>query len=317
MTFSHARHSFSFWIVLFVSLFYSHSSFAANAANELTLHFIPSPAGINWSSPHALADSVLINQVAEVESGKRHSIGHVYEEINCKGQHFFTGTTDSGNTQEARALFREGYGLGIVLKAYVGFLDDSAQAEADLAKMHVTGRSNFIRFLISDSTCDRVLEYVKEYHDRGYDLTYGGLNARPRKGQGSGCSAFGASFLEIAGLDTPEFEESFTRSLIMPRKFVGGDITRSRVSILKILLALHAKWDSDLSKDGIPVHFYDPERMFDWTSGAVLSLETNNARTFPWPAQVSYIVQSQGVTFDATNVATPAEPLFEVPPPAL
>jgi hypothetical protein len=288
---------------------------SAFAANQVTLHFIPSPKGINWKRPETLADSTLINQIAKVHGGDRHSVGHVYEELECGQTHFFTGATDVGNSQESHALFKEGYGLGILLKTYDGLLDATDDAEKDLAAMHVTGRSNFLRFEVSPATCARLVEYVKEYQARGYDKIYAGLNARPRRGEGSGCSAFGASFLELAGVETPEFEDSFMRDYIMPRKFVGGEFTRKRVSILKIILAFSAKWDTDLSKGGFRIHFYDPERMYDWVTNAVQAIQTQS-RTFPWPgAEVQYLGQSEGVAFDARDVPTPTEPIFKVPAP--
>lgn len=287
----------------------------ALAADELTLHFVPSPKGINWSRPKTLAYSTLWNQVAKVDGGARSSIGHVYVEMNCGGTHFFTGATDIGNAQEKKALFRDGYGFGVLLKTYVGVLNDSDEAERNLSAMHATGRSNFLRFLVSPRTCSRLLQYFQEYKSRGYSRVYAGLNARPRRGEGSGCSAFGASFLEMAGVLAPEFERRFTRTLILPRKFVGGAFTRKRVSLSKILLAFSAKWDRDLSKGGFLVHFYDPERMHDWVAGAVDSLQANPDRTFPWRGWVSYLGRSEGITFDATQVATPTDPIFSVPPP--
>lgn len=294
---------------------FSVAASSASAKNELTLHFIPSPKGINWSRPKTLAESTLLNQVAKVNGGKRAAIGHVYVEMNCGDTHFFTGATDIGNSQELKALFVDGYGLGVMLKNYIGVLNDSAEAERDLDELHLTGRSNFLRFQVSAPTCARLLGYLEEYKTRGYDKIYGGLNARPRRGEGSGCSAFGASFLELAGILSPEFEESFTRTHILPRRFVGGEFTGRRVSFLKILFDDKAKWDKDLSRGGFLIHFYDPERMHGWVAAAAKSLQTDPDRRFPWPGWVSYLGRSVGVTFDATQVSTPTDPIFTVPPP--
>jgi len=304
------------WVLLSVTaIAFSVASSVVFASDELTLHFIPSPEGINWSRPKTLADTTLLNQVAKVNGGGRAAIGHVYVEMKCGENHFFTGATDIGYNQELKALFIDGYGLGVILKNYHGILNDSDKAEKDLAAMHVTGRSNFLRFLISAPTCARLLGYLEEYKLRGYDKIYGGLNARPRRGEGAGCSAFGASFLGLAGVLSPELEESFTRTLILPRRLVGGELTRTRVSFFKILLDEEAEWDKDLSQGGFLVHFYDPERMFDWVVHAAESMQTGSDRRFPWPGWVSFLGQSKGVTFDATQVLTPTDPIFSVPAP--
>jgi hypothetical protein len=285
----------------------------ASAANELTLHFVPAPTPIDWTRPETLARTTLLNQFAKYHGGDRHSIGHVFEELECGNSHFFTGADDIGDSQEENALFKGGEGLGIILRNYVGILNNTDEAETDLAEMHASGRSNFLRFQVSEETCHRLVKYVKQYQLRGYDKIYGGLNARPRRGEGSGCSAFGVSFLELAGLEVPEFESSFMRSFIVPRKFVGGDLTQTKVSFLKILFAKTVGWDPDLSANGFALHFYDPELMHAWVARAVRSVELRESRVFPWPVSAAYLGHSEGLVFDATKVPTPTDPIFEVP----
>jgi hypothetical protein len=295
-----------------------HTTLTANAEellsaptqNSITLHLIPSPKGINWRKPQALAVTAIKNQIARSPGGKRHAIGHVYVELTCGNQHLFTGMTSQNDTEEREALFKKGYGLGILFKDYAGKLENSDDVEKDLQPMHAVGRSSFVRFLISDSTCSRLQTYLTEFRANGYDQVYAGLNGRPLERQGSGCSAFGASFLELAGLQTPEFEDEWMTYHIVPRKFVGGPQTNRRVSILKILFAFSAQWSTSIG-DNFPLHFWDPEKMDDWTREAYLDLNGHSSRQFNWPAARALIGKSPGVVFDATHVPTPTGPIFK------
>ena len=285
-------------------------------ADSITLHFIPSPAGINWTKPDTLAYSTVLNQVARYHGGKRHEIGHVYEELNCGARHFFTDVTSVSNSEEQKDILKLQYGLGIVLTTFQGTMDSSQDIEADLNSMHETGRSSFMKFLVSSESCARMLNYYDEYIARGYDHTYSGLNARPRDGQGSGCSAFAMSFLQLAGLQIPYFEQQWMRSIIMPRRFIGGPLTGNKVSILKILLAFSAEWDNDLSDGGTLVNAWDPELMNSWVRNASHLLHREGVLSdLPWATTPSVIANSPGLMVDASHVPTPTDPIFTVPAP--
>ena len=73
----------SVWTTLILCL-------TANQAlgDQLVLFNVPSPAGINWNTPHTLLKSVVQNH----NSGMSHEIGHVFvgvEKVNqdCKQRH--------------------------------------------------------------------------------------------------------------------------------------------------------------------------------------------------------------------------------------
>lgn len=280
-------------------------------ADELVLHLIPAPTRTDWRSPRKLAISAIRNEIIRYEGLKRHGIGHLYVELNCGGTRILTGATSTGNTEERQALFKEGYGLGVVFKNYQGKLDAPAEIEEDLRSTFSSGRSSFIRFLISPASCQRALAYWIEYQFRGYDRIYAGLNARPLKGESAGCTAFGMSFLEILGLQTPHFEEQWKTRLVVPRKFVGGPLTGKRVRIWKLLFAFSADWDTDLSEGGFGLDFWDPEKMDEWIRNSSESLASENAPTLPWPASPSRIEASPGLEVDAREVPVPTGPFFE------
>jgi hypothetical protein len=280
-------------------------------ADELVLHLIPAPTRTDWRSPRKLAMSAIRNEIVHHEGLKRHGIGHLYVELKCGSTRILTGATSTGNTEERRALFKEGYGLGVVFKNYLGKLDAPAEIEEDLRSTFSSGRSSFIRFLVSSTACQRALDYWIEYQLRGYDRIYAGLNARPLKGESAGCTAFGMSFLEILGLQDPIFEEQWKTRLVVPRKFVGGPLTGKRVRIWKLLFAFSADWDSDLSHEGFGLDFWDPEKMDGWIRRASQTLASGGTGLLPWPASTARIEASPGLEVDARGVQVPTRPFFE------
>jgi hypothetical protein len=260
-----------------------------------------------------LALSAIRNEIVRHDGLKRHGIGHLYVELNCGGTRILTGATSTGNTEERQALFKEGYGLGVVFKNYQGKLDAPAEVDEDLRSTRESGRSSFIRFLISPAACQRALDYWIEYQLRGYDRIYAGLNARPLKGESAGCTAFGMSFLEILGLQAPLFEKQWKTRLVVPRKFVGGPLTGKRVRIWKLLFAFSAGWDADLSEGGFALDFWDPEKMDQWIRETYETLASGGPQPLTWPTSASRLESSPGIAVDARSVPVPTGQVFDSP----
>jgi hypothetical protein len=296
-------------LVLLWNTFFTPSA----RADELVLHLIPAPTRTDWRSPRKLALSAIRNEIVGHEGLKRHGIGHLYVELKCGETRILTGATSTGNTEERRALFKEGYGLGVLFKNYQGKLDAPAEVDEDLRSMQASGRSSFLKWALAPAACKRALDYWIEYQLRGFDRIYAGLNARPLRGESAGCTAFGTSFLEILGLNAPLFEESWKTRLVVPRKFVGGPLTQQRVRIWKLLFAFRAGWDPDLQEGGFPLDFWDPEKMDGWIRDAHSALRAGAPLPLPWAGKAAMEGNSPGVELDAREAPVPNGPFFNLP----
>src|SRR5262249_21617026 len=124
------------------------------------------------------------------------------------------------------------------------------------------GHVAWIRFRVSDAACGRMRQYYDEYRARGLDRFYG-LHLRPLYGEGAGCSAFGTSFLEVAGILDPELSASWSHVRDVPESLIG-DGGKPKVGLLPLLFSSRAgRW----AKPGEParrIGFWDPDRMFAW-----------------------------------------------------
>src|SRR5262249_44430205 len=126
--------------------------------------------------------------------------------------HFYTGMTSSTSSEERKLLLSQGYGLGILFHDFQGMLEQSDEIEANLPTYLKKGGLDFLEYEINRDACLRLVEYKTEYEERGYGAHYG-LPNRPRYGEGAGCTAYAVSFLELAGLETPEMRASWSRTI--------------------------------------------------------------------------------------------------------
>ena len=273
--------------------------------NSLTLYFYPSPKGIDWSTPRALTASTFANQAA----GESHSIGHVNIELFCdQGKiHELTGTTGAETSEVTRLLFREQVGLGLFFHTFAdGRLYRPGEITAELPERYATGNLTFLEYLVSEPTCLRLKRYLDEYRARGLDRFYG-LSNRPRAGEGAGCSAFGASALEIAGLLDPVYRRHWSIALRVPRRAVGGHLTGLRVPVRRVLLApVGRRWAAE-GEAGFPLFFWSPDRMHGWVQRAWDS----EKELPPLPYRRGRRGNALGFTFDARLIPTPTEPIWE------
>lgn len=276
-------------------------------SDELTLYFIPSPNGIDWSTPGNMVKDVLKAQIG----GKAHSIGHVNIRVDCPtlGRSRLTGMTSDGNTEERELLFERGYGLGILFHTFLGRLDHEPEIEPDLRAMARERRLSSLRFAISTPTCARLLEYLDGFVARGDHLKYG-LPNRPRYGEGAGCSAFGASFIELAGLMNDEFRALWTQDKRVPEALVGGPLTGERVTALDLLdRRKNARWALPHLEKGWDLFFWDPDRMDAWVRDTWK--RESRAHESMRRYQPGMHFGAPSLSYDARRVPTPQEPIWK------
>ena len=274
-------------------------------ADQVVLYNIPSPSALNWRTPHTMLKTVLENH----NSGQTHEIGHVFVGVYCSddgmaGQaDVLTGMTNlTDNSQDL--LVGQGYGLGLLFHNFEGRLNTAEEGLSDIQQGVQTGRLSYLAFDISKATCQRLLSYEMEYRQRGYEQNYG-LPNRPLYGEGAGCSAFGVSFLEVAGIDPKLFFSHWGRDLLVPKKLIGGPLTGDFIPVARILLNPRAAW-AQPAEPNIPLSFWDPDRMHafvgDVKSGAV---------AMPLAGEVLQWGAANGLRMDARAIPTPNDAIFK------
>lgn len=271
----------------------------------MTLYFIPSPKGIDWSSPTALARDIVINKL----SFDNRFMGHVNIELDYYNDenehvHFITGMTAS-KLNAIPLLLKEKIGLGIVFHSFPGKLEDKEELLPEFSWRLKKGNKaiNFAKFKINNSTAKRVEKYYKEYEAHDLQSYYGLVNS-PLHGEGSGCSAFGASFLDVAGLLEEEHKKHWTNCVKVPHKLAGNPIKNNKISFLNIALGQHS-WASN-NEDHHEIFFWDPDLMHRWVEKKIKEHQ-DGMSTFALERKEN----SLGVVYDVTHKETPNGPIFK------
>lgn len=279
-------------IITFILFLMSLKAFANSS--ELTLYFVPSPLGLDWSSPSTLAMTALKNKL----SFKPRFIGHVFVELTCGGQHELTGMVGK-NFDYLNQLLIEQKGLGILYHSFEGRLEDKADIQKELAEYFKSGHVNFLTLRISESQCARALKYLSEYREKNVGRYYGLAN-RPRFGEGSGCSAFGASFIDVLNLIDEDMRLSWSQTMNIPLAFSGRPLREENVNILSLMMnaSSWAKEDEPHQK----LTYWDPDKMHAWVKR---KYETK-APNFSLAKKENSI----GVVIDRSQVPVPEEPIW-------
>jgi len=282
------------WMILLSLL---SSTLMANTQQNLTLYFIPSPKGMDWSSPANLALSAMKNRL----SFKSRFMGHVFVELECGEKKELTGMVGK-NFDYLTQLLINNRGLGILYHSFDGALEEKINIEKEIKELSEDNtRINFAQFKLNQGQCDRAITYLKEYREKNVDRYYGLAN-RPLYGEGAGCSAFGASFLEVTGVMDMDLKEAWSQTVNIPLAFAGPPIQDKGVNLLTLIFN-GGSW----AKDNEPhqkLMFWSPDRMYQWVKLKTSKMEQEKQFV------VSEIRNLKGIVFDRSHLPAPASSIW-------
>ena len=280
-------------------------------ADSISLFFIKSPYGINWSTPWSMTTTTIKNQLAPSQGrSTNHTISHTYAEINCSstGIKLYRGMTSDGNDEERTLLFKKKYGLGVMFHTYRGKLEKEETLLNDINDYYGNSRLSKLVLKISPEACQRMVEYVNEYEAKGYAKMYSGLQADPLRGEGSGCSAFVVSFMRVAGL-MESFTEQWKQTIDVPLNLVGGPMTGNKVSIFKVLMKVNAKWSNRTPFFHLVA--WDPELMHSWLLRTYESVKSGEYTDFD--PEIDRYQKTKILKLDLSDRSTPQGPVWTTP----
>lgn len=299
-----------------------------HAPSVVRLYMMPTaPAKLGWASPRGL----LLSTLKATLLNKDHPIGHVNIEVQYRGQedaehHVFTGATGREGGMSRKLLLKDELAFSILERAWPGRLESDDEVEKAIAlRCKSKNRLAVVTFLISDASCLRLLEYVHAL--RAYTGPwYYGFGARPRYTEGSGCSAFGASFVELIGAMDPALRAEWGRTVRVPLPVMAGYQGRARISIQRAAFSsVSASW-AGADQPHMLLECFDPDRMFEWTvrmhatPGEIAGLPLHPDPAFPDELDRRYGLPGtarknvRAVVVDARDVPTPTDPIFAGPP---
>lgn len=266
-----------------LALFFMLSSSAWASAPKITLYVFKSPTGIDWQSPYSLALSALKNQIYSYFDGNDRLLGHISIDLQCRQRRIVTGMV--GREGESRRMvLQEDAGHGVLFHVFPGRLESQAVLEKEIREKQSSGLVHAITYLVDDRTCEKMLAHYDNHLKQGGVHNYG-FPLNTLAGEGGGCSAFGVSFLQVAGIVTPEYLKAWSGSVWVPKKYIGPHNTQryksadqpllsnsklKPVNVLSILLDSDAKkWGKPQDPEASFLAFFDPDTMFKWVEEKV------------------------------------------------
>jgi hypothetical protein len=263
--------------------------------NTLTLFFIPSPYPIDWSGPSQLFWSNLKNQL----SLQARKLGHVNVHLSCDNKpEVLTGMTASNFDAKSRILLH-GQGFGILWHSFAGKLEDMSELKQELPQYTKQNRLSFLSVKLSESNCHRLIQYLDEFKQHKVDRYYG-LAHRPLFLEGAGCSAFGASFLEVAGIKLQGMDQ-WSGKVRIAEKLLGAPIRDKYVSLID-LLTMPDSWEK-ANRPAEEIFFYDPNYMHQWV---IKTHQSNQLGLF----QAVDIMGAKGLIIDYSSLQATAAPIW-------
>ncbi len=282
------------WMLLLTLL---SSNLMAYTDQNLTLYFIPSPLGLDWSTPANIAMSALKNRL----SFNSHFMGHVFVEVQCGSQREITGMVGE-NFDYLTQLLIHNRGLGILYHSFDGRLENKKDVDEEIKEFSLDGsRMNFVRYKLNQGQCLRAQTYLKEYREKNVGRYYGLAN-RPLHGEGAGCSAFGASFAEVTGVMDLDIKDAWSQVINIPLEFAGPPLKDEGVNLLKLMFS-GGKWASE-NEPHQKLMFWSPDRMFDWVNQKISKAQVEK--------QVSLmnIGKIPGIVIDKSHFPAPSGPIW-------
>ena len=283
-------------------------------SQELTFYVIPPKGPINWNSPRSL----LLSYAGSMLAGNKHHtyshpMGHVFIELQDSSHHATAGMEARSKSDMAGMVSKKGYGLGILFADIPGRLVEGEENETDISERSREGDIAFIKFRLTPEAFAKLWQYLQDYKSNGYDQVYNGEN-KPREGKGAGCSAFGASFIELAGLLSADVLSEWKIQVNIPQKLIGGPNNNGgRVGILKIIA--NRKWAASAGQQCRTASFYEPSMIYNWI-GQQWNWHGNGAG----PTYATVVRgNAKGIVIDCTQRQLPNTPTWfpDQAPPAV
>lgn len=286
-------------VKFFLVVFLVNLCVVGTISQQLTIYVIPSPVDRSWESPREIIFSSAKNLVYP-EKSKKHFMGHVFIHLKNGDESYLTGSTMLSREPVKNMLLKEGIGLGILTADIEGMLEPSQKLFYELAQRYQNGNISFIRFKISHEMYLRLKYYLDEYQKNDYDNIYNGQN-KPREGKGAGCSAFGTSFIEVAGFMKNEWLEKWVKKARIPSDLIGNKEKGFKVGALKMIL--RNKW-AKADEPHRLVCMFDPNAIHNWIVDQAKNVKGENV-------QILRHNKAIGLEYDYTQSPCPDEAVFK------
>lgn len=248
----------------------------------LTIFVMKSIKPILWESPAALVKSTTKGYKAKLLHHRQYLLGHLVARLESPlvGGSMYTAMISTSMKEKRELMLKEKIGLGILGVAMGGKLDSESDIKKDIKLFSRLGKLAYVKYHINEEAAHKIVHFMEGFNrsDEGKPPAsnyYGGAFWPRYQNEGSGCSAYGMSMVDIAGIIGDEHED-WKVEVNIPMELVGGELNHDK-KVSRKEIKKHDSWalnnDSSLSAF-IPFSIYDPSMVFDWVIKTRDSKET-------------------------------------------
>ena len=253
---------------------YAQSTGSANKENqdnELTIFVIRSVLPLDWESPSSLYKSYRKEISAKLWRKQKSMLGHTFVLLRSPllTDSIFAGMTYVSKEVQKKLFMKEKIGMGILGICMEGRLQPHEELTKKMNYYASKNEVAFIRYRISPKAVLRIIEfynsYISSFDGKQAKCDFYGGAFWPRYDyEGSGCSAFGFSFLDVAQI-LEEFPE-WKKSVNIPMELIGGELNNNNKIKIRDIKKTNswARADGSPKEDFVPFAVYDPSAVFYW-----------------------------------------------------
>lgn len=267
-------------------------------AQSLTIYAMPAPNPLNWKSPNRLLTSLVKNFGKKQENKPipNRPIGHAIIELRHDDEVIMAGVTLEGWHHYMTPFFLWKQGMGIIFETVPGYIETTEDLQAEIEYRAEKGNLAYIKYLVSEDSYEFLKHYLEYYQFNGLFKGYNGLS-NPLEGNGTGCTAFAISFLEIIEALDPARIPDWTVEILIPNRLIGAPLFEREVSPLKIYFTY--KWAREDDPEHTHFVLFEPQFIYDWI------VKQHESKYIE--GRIDFYKNSKGIIYDYINIAGPAE----------
>jgi hypothetical protein len=255
-----------------------------DSIHEVTLYVMPTLYPLNWDSPSALYKSMNECYVKTIGVSDNYLLGHMAVQLTTPllAQPKLIAQRSGSMKEKLDLIFKQKVGFGIIGAALQGRLETDAEINHQLKAYQKRNKLAMLRYRISEGAMKRILAFINQYSSKVNGLYspsefYGGAFWPRYYNEGSGCSAFGMSLLELINL-MPKQPEEWREDVKIPIELIGGEYNQGK-KVKSRMIKRTKEWykgQGKMNVDYVKYVVYDPSVMFNW----IMAKRTENRTDF-------------------------------------
>lgn len=256
----------------------------ASKDHILTLYVIPPSKPLEWDTPKNLYKSAMASYVSTIFKKDKAFMGHVFVKLSSPllDEPFYGGMTRKKPKEQRQYVLKDRIGFSVLGMPVEGWMETKEELLDYIDYYQKKDKLSFISYKINEAAAQKIIDFIGYFTTRFDDEHapcdfYGGAFWPGYFYEGSGCTAFGLTLLEIAEIEGNEMQK-WLRSFTIPGELIGG-IYNDGKKIRRQTILNSKSWADNRDSTGFFIDFsiYDPQLIYEWITNKRESITSQSA----------------------------------------